>query len=250
MKYEGPMELDAGATLIDAPMEADSNMAFCLILRTSGRGREDSGCMKYEGPVELDAGAILIDAPMEADPNVALIRRAQQADWTLPKGHVESGESLEQAATRELLEETGYAGQLLSIAGATAYEHEGRAKSVTYFYFMRRGQAPVRGKLDGVAQVEWMTFQEALERVTYPELAELLARVAPAGHEARSSWDMPNARPGTTFSRPVARPHPVPWAIITARGAARKRNRNPPGRVERTSAPAFDGFHWWRSGRP
>ena len=73
------------------------------------------------------------------------------------------------------------------IAGAIAYLHNGRAKSATFFFFQRDSELAEHDNLDGVANVEWLTFDEARARVTYPELSELLARVqgyqgALAGH--------------------------------------------------------------------
>ncbi len=133
--------------------------------------------MKYDGPVEMDAGAILLDGPPNSASRLAVIQRSTSADWTLPKGHLEDGESLEDAARRETWEETGYSATCLGIAGAIAYLHDGRAKGVTFFFFKRDSELPQRDNLDGVQRVEWLTFDEARERVSYPELSDLLARV-------------------------------------------------------------------------
>ena len=58
----------------------------------------------YRNPV------VTVDAIIEMDGGIVLVKRAKEphaGKWALPGGHVEFGESLEQAVAREVLEETG-----------------------------------------------------------------------------------------------------------------------------------------------
>src|SRR5437660_1467874 len=52
---------------------------------------------------------------------VAVIHRPRQDDWSLPKGRVDAGESWEEAALREVEEETGCEARIRSFAGAGVY---------------------------------------------------------------------------------------------------------------------------------
>jgi len=56
--------------------------------------------------VELAAGAV-VTGPGPGEPTILLLHHAEEDRWCLPKGHVEAGESLVDAALREVREETG-----------------------------------------------------------------------------------------------------------------------------------------------
>lgn len=64
------------------------------------------------------AGAIILRA-IDGELKIALAhRRRETKSWVLPKGHVEPGETLQQAALREIYEETGLTRvQLLTYLG-------------------------------------------------------------------------------------------------------------------------------------
>ena len=224
--------------------------------------------MRYEGPVEVDAGAILLDRPADSQSRLAVIQRISPADWTLPKGHVQRGESLEEAARRAVLEETGYAATCLGIAGAIAYLHNGHAKSATFFFFERASESAERDHLDRVARVEWLTFEEARARVSYPELRDLLARVqgapAPAARRAASPpvrrkwpWGRLSTRRDrldaavetyerellglrSTPRRPVATHESAWWRPAADELLALARTLQSQGRID----SAWDALHW------
>src|SRR5665811_2331779 len=72
---------------------------------------------------ESSAGGLVVDVH-EGVARVAVIARRNRAgrvEWCLPKGHPESNETLEQAAVREVAEETGIVGRVLAALGTIDY---------------------------------------------------------------------------------------------------------------------------------
>ncbi|MDQ6772215.1 MAG: NUDIX hydrolase [Candidatus Dormibacteraeota bacterium] len=105
---------------------------------------------------------------------IALVHRPSQDDWTLPKGKIEADETGEQAAVREVEEETGLLCQIVRPMGCTAYvDRRGRDKVVCYWvmrphsgYFLPNAE---------VDMLRWLTVDEALEMLTYRGDRALLA---------------------------------------------------------------------------
>jgi 8-oxo-dGTP pyrophosphatase MutT (NUDIX family) len=113
------------------------------------------------------AGGLLWDNATERQ-RIAVIRRIRYDDWTLPKGKLKEGESWEQAALREVEEETGYLASLHGFAGALAYQ-SGKGDKVVRFWHM----VPVRmeqSEIDDseVTEVIWLPAAEACQRLSYP----------------------------------------------------------------------------------
>src|SRR5215217_3282948 len=68
------------------------------------------------------------------DGRVAVVHRPRYDDWSLPKGKLDDGEGWEDAALREVLEETGLRVRLLEELPSTHYEdRKGRPKTVRYW---------------------------------------------------------------------------------------------------------------------
>ena len=128
------------------------------------------------------AGAVVLDGP-----RCLLIRRGRE--WIFPKGHVEPGESPEEAARREVLEETGIEIEVGSRLGATRYgfkSPDGRwnRKRVEWFLGRRVGGAV---RLEPIFdEAAFLERDEAIARLTFPADREI----------ARHAFDAAARAPG------------------------------------------------------
>jgi ADP-ribose pyrophosphatase YjhB (NUDIX family) len=118
------------------------------------------------------AGAVVID-----DGRCLLIRRG--TEWAFPKGHLERDESPEQAARREVREETGIEVELLASLGPTRYEfksHNGtrNRKLVDWFLGRRVGGDVVHEPI--FAEARFVPLEEALRILTHAADRALLQR--------------------------------------------------------------------------
>ena len=98
------------------------------------------------------------------DGRVLVVHRPRHDDWSLPKGKLEAGETWEQAALREVEEETGLVCELGPEAARTHYEVDGAPKEVRYFRMSAAGEARPRNEVD---ELRWATPDEAAGLLTY-----------------------------------------------------------------------------------
>jgi len=83
----------------------------------------------------LAAGGIVLRRAKVGRWEVAVVHRpTPRDDWSLPKGKLDPGETLEACALREVEEETGLRCRILEVVGTTEYvDRRGRSKEVTYW---------------------------------------------------------------------------------------------------------------------
>ncbi|WP_163755071.1 NUDIX hydrolase [Mycobacterium botniense] len=149
----------------------------------SGRARRTSRRLRTVH--ETSAGGLVIDGidrPRE-EQVAALIGRVDRRGrmlWSLPKGHIELGETAEQTAIREVAEETGIHGSVLAALGSIDYWFvtEGRRVHKTvHHYLMRFAGGQLSDDDVEVTEVAWVPLCELRSRLAYAD-ERRLAEVA------------------------------------------------------------------------
>ena len=174
---------------------------------------------------ETSAGGLVVDGldgPRDSQV-AALIGRIDRRGrtlWSLPKGHIELGETAEQTAIREVAEETGIQGDVLASLGSIDYWFvtEGRRVHKTVHHYLLRF---LGGELSDhdleVSEVAWVPLAELPSRLAYADerrLAEVAGELIQTLHTHG-----PGALP------PL--PHSSPWRRRQTHSRTRRRSDEP-----------------------
>ena len=125
---------------------------------------------------ERSAGGIIVDVH-EGIARIAVIARRNRAgrvEWCLPKGHMENGETLAEAAAREVAEETGIEGRVLTELGTIDYwfaTEDKRVHKFVHHYLLEAtgGFLTIENDPDQEAiDVAWLPLAEAHQHLTFP----------------------------------------------------------------------------------
>jgi len=135
----------------------------------------------------VSAGGVVVDDRPDGTRRVLLIVHRSLSGhprWTLPKGGVEPGETLEQTALREVREETGHGATIVAPLGAIEYSFVWQPDRVRYHkrvhYFLMRWDGLPPGPRDEEAEhVEWVTSTVALLRLAHRNERALVEAVGP-----------------------------------------------------------------------
>ena len=132
---------------------------------------------------EVSAGGLVID---RSGKNGLLIGRIDHKDasgqrilWSLPKGHIEEGETPEQAALREVAEETGIESAIERSLGAIDFWFMAGGKRIhktVHHYLFRETGGLLAAQESEVDEVSWFPLAEIVGRLAYPDEKKLIAR--------------------------------------------------------------------------
>jgi ADP-ribose pyrophosphatase YjhB (NUDIX family) len=128
---------------------------------------------------ETSAGGLILDV-LALDSRAALIGRLDRRErllWSLPKGHVEAGETLHQAAVREVEEETGIAGRIVAPLGVIDFwfvaDGSRIHKTVHHFLLLAEGGELSDADVE-VSEVAWVPLAEVSRCLAYVDERRLV----------------------------------------------------------------------------
>jgi 8-oxo-dGTP pyrophosphatase MutT (NUDIX family) len=134
---------------------------------------------------EVSAGGFVLDRSGHA-PRAALIARRDRRGrlvWSLPKGHIEAGETPEAAAIREVYEETGITGTILARLGTIDFwfmADEKRIHKTVHHYLLEAQDVELSDADAEVTEVAWVPLDEVAGRLRYADERRLVDRVRAA----------------------------------------------------------------------
>jgi ADP-ribose pyrophosphatase YjhB (NUDIX family) len=132
---------------------------------------------------EVSAGGLVVDTTGKLG---LLIGRRDQKDasgkkilWSLPKGHIEEGETPEQAALREVAEETGIQSEIEKSLGVIDFWFMAGGKRIhktVHHYLFRESGGLLAAQESEVDEVAWFPLGEIIDKLAYPDEKKLIAR--------------------------------------------------------------------------
>jgi 8-oxo-dGTP pyrophosphatase MutT (NUDIX family) len=126
---------------------------------------------------EHSSGGAVIDL-RDGAPFVAMIATRGRSRWGLPKGAVSPGETSEQAALREVQEETGLDAEIIGLLETIEYffrAGDTLIKKSVDFYLMRYIGGTMTPQLSEVDDVEWVALSEGIQRASFDSERKLLS---------------------------------------------------------------------------
>ena len=168
-----------------------------------------------------------------ARPLIAVVQRAKDELWVLPRGKLKLNESALAGARREVVEETGHRVRVREFLGAITYRARGRLK-VVQFWRMQAAVNPSRDVMKDIMAVEWLPLGAAVRRLSYP-LEKLFLRNV--GRHALRHRKQRQRKQRSTAAKSKARRHTAKSRSRKSRARRASTSRNRTHKVTGRSAP-------------
>ena len=126
----------------------------------------------------------------DGNPYVAMIATRGRSRWGLPKGAVVTGETSEQAALREVLEETGLEASIVTPLDTIEYYFRAGDTLIRKrvdFYLMNYVGGELTPQLSEVDDVEWVELSDAIRRASFDSERKLLEKAQQELDSTRAS---------------------------------------------------------------
>jgi 8-oxo-dGTP diphosphatase len=133
-----------------------------------------------EHAVVRAAGGLVRRQPEPGRLEIAVVHRPRHDDWSLPKGKLDPGESWEEAALREVEEETGFRCRLTRPLGETRYRDAKDRPKVVRYWLMDLADGEDGRRFTPNAEVDelrWCTPEEAADLLSYEHDRALVRRI-------------------------------------------------------------------------
>ena len=127
---------------------------------------------------EPTAGGVIFRKGKKGDVEILLIQDAKNR-WTIPKGHIEEGETAKETAEREIREETGLEKmQVMNWLGKIHFRYR-RANSLVLmtteiFLVAAKGDTDDVRPEDWMNGIKWFPATEALDKIEYEDIGKLI----------------------------------------------------------------------------
>jgi 8-oxo-dGTP pyrophosphatase MutT (NUDIX family) len=136
------------------------------------------------------AGGLVVRRVGDRDEFLLVTSKRDPGVWILPKGHVEPGESLHEAALREVREEAGVEGELVELLGDVTFTDRDRDFVVSFFLIRFREQVPAsEGR-----RLRWCRYEDALDVVPF----EATRRIITMAHRRLRGTELFSTDPRST----------------------------------------------------
>lgn len=123
-------------------------------------------------------GVVYRHNPRTKDIEFLLIQDTKDR-WTIPKGHIEEDESSEITTAREIIEETGIAGDIsiLDYLGKSHFRYlrDGSLVLMSMEVFLVKAEGDTDNLMpeDWISDARWFSIPDTLEKIEYEDVAKL-----------------------------------------------------------------------------